>query len=318
MSQFRDLIARMAVDAEFARYARANPDAVSVQYGLTADERGKLRGLADAAAVGGPQALGARLSKSGIGTGGLINLIDPSDMGAGGHEISPLDSGGSGPHGAGSDGPDDGFGFEAGGGVFDGGDAGGSSGLSLPGGLAGGHSDPGVPLTLHGDGGGAGDGGGFGGTDQISIGPKPEDPSTGGFGGTDMVSMGPKHDDPSNPGGGADMVSMGPKHDDPSNPGGDPAGVVVQGGIIIQGGLTATGTGAPSDGGGDDDAGVIIQGGVVVQGGMTALGTGAPSDGGGDVAVADTGESAGIIIIDGRQGMGSGAASDGGEFAAGA
>ncbi|MBV1849941.1 hypothetical protein [Catellatospora tritici] len=76
MSQFRDLIARMAVDPEFARHARANPEAVAAQYGLTPDETEQLRGLADASAGAGPTALGARLSKSGIGTGGLAGLLE--------------------------------------------------------------------------------------------------------------------------------------------------------------------------------------------------------------------------------------------------
>src|SRR5688572_197634 len=65
MSNFRDLIARMAIDAEFARHARANPDAVARQYQLGHDEAEQLRGLADAAASAGPVALGARLSKMG-------------------------------------------------------------------------------------------------------------------------------------------------------------------------------------------------------------------------------------------------------------
>jgi len=73
MSNFRDLIARMAIDAEFARHTRANPDAVARQYRLSPDESEQLRGLADAAASAGPTALGARLSKM----GGLIssNLV---------------------------------------------------------------------------------------------------------------------------------------------------------------------------------------------------------------------------------------------------
>src|SRR5688572_6988996 len=65
MSNFRDLIARMAIDAEFARHARANPDAVARQYQLSQQESEQLRGLADAAASAGPTALGARLSKMG-------------------------------------------------------------------------------------------------------------------------------------------------------------------------------------------------------------------------------------------------------------
>src|SRR5688572_19483301 len=75
MSTFRDVVARMAVDAEFARHARANPDEVARHYGLTADEADRLRGLAVAEAGEGPAALGARLSKSGIGTGGLAGLL---------------------------------------------------------------------------------------------------------------------------------------------------------------------------------------------------------------------------------------------------
>jgi hypothetical protein len=75
MSQYRDLIARMAVDAEFAVHARAHPDEVAAQYGLTPDETQQLRGLADAAASAGPIALGARLSKSGISTGLLTGFV---------------------------------------------------------------------------------------------------------------------------------------------------------------------------------------------------------------------------------------------------
>jgi hypothetical protein len=88
MSNFRDLIARMAIDAEFARHARANPDAVARQYRLSPDESEQLRGLADAAASAGPTALGARLSKmGGLISSGLVGhfnaepinpgLIDP-------------------------------------------------------------------------------------------------------------------------------------------------------------------------------------------------------------------------------------------------
>jgi hypothetical protein len=75
MHTFRDVIARMAVDAEFARHARAHPDEVARSYGLTAEETQKLQGLADAGAGTGPAALGARLSKSGIGTGGVASLL---------------------------------------------------------------------------------------------------------------------------------------------------------------------------------------------------------------------------------------------------
>ena len=71
MSRFRDLVARMAVDPEFARYVRANPQDVARSYFLTPDEAEKLRGLTDAQTGTGPSALGARLSKSGI-TAGVV------------------------------------------------------------------------------------------------------------------------------------------------------------------------------------------------------------------------------------------------------
>lgn len=74
----------MAIDAEFARHARANPDAVARQYRLTPDESEQLRGLADAAASAGPTALGARLSKM----GGLIS----SGL-AGGFHAEPISPG---------------------------------------------------------------------------------------------------------------------------------------------------------------------------------------------------------------------------------
>ncbi|WP_203912492.1 hypothetical protein [Rhizocola hellebori] len=95
MSNFRDLIARMAIDAEFARHTRANPDAVARQYHLSHGESEQLRGLADAATSAGPTALGARLSKMGgittaalsgpFFTGpdtdhdGIVDLLDTDD-----------------------------------------------------------------------------------------------------------------------------------------------------------------------------------------------------------------------------------------------
>jgi hypothetical protein len=84
MSRFRDLVARMAIDGEFARHARSHPDDVARQYGLTAEEARKLRGLAQAQAGGGPMALGARLSKSGVGSGVIGTLAvespDPQQL----------------------------------------------------------------------------------------------------------------------------------------------------------------------------------------------------------------------------------------------
>jgi hypothetical protein len=84
MSNFRDLIARMAIDAEFARHARANPDAVARQYRLSPDESEKLRGLADAAASAGPTALGARLSKmGGLISSGLVGHLNAEPINPG-------------------------------------------------------------------------------------------------------------------------------------------------------------------------------------------------------------------------------------------
>lgn len=89
MSSFRDVIARMAVDAEFARYARANPDDVARSYNLTTAEASRLRELADAPAGTGPVALGARLSKSGIGSGGLASALAEALAEAGSEEEEP-------------------------------------------------------------------------------------------------------------------------------------------------------------------------------------------------------------------------------------
>src|SRR5690606_13144288 len=76
----------------------------------TAEEAAKLRSLADAGSGGGPMALGARLSKSGFGTGGLAAAADDALEGLDGleelqnesqpgppndEEVPPLDLGGS-------------------------------------------------------------------------------------------------------------------------------------------------------------------------------------------------------------------------------
>lgn len=75
MSRFPEVIERMAVDPEFAEHARNNPDDVSTEYGLTAEEAVQMLALTDGSAMDGPTALEARLSKSGIGTGGLAGLL---------------------------------------------------------------------------------------------------------------------------------------------------------------------------------------------------------------------------------------------------
>ncbi|MEV6522837.1 hypothetical protein AB0M43_12895 [Longispora sp. NPDC051575] len=74
MSLYRDLIARMAIDDEFAVHARTNPDEVARIYRLGVDETEKLRKLVDARTDAGPTALGARLSKTGFG-GASVSLI---------------------------------------------------------------------------------------------------------------------------------------------------------------------------------------------------------------------------------------------------
>ncbi len=51
MSRFRDLVARMARDPEFARYVRANPQDVARSYFLSPDEAEMMRRLIDAPTV---------------------------------------------------------------------------------------------------------------------------------------------------------------------------------------------------------------------------------------------------------------------------
>lgn len=78
----------MEIDPEFARHARANPDAVARQYRLGSEEAEQLRGLVDAAASAGPMALGARLSKmGGIISSSLISHFQATDP------ISPINPG---------------------------------------------------------------------------------------------------------------------------------------------------------------------------------------------------------------------------------
>lgn len=75
MSGIRDVIARMATDAAFAEHVRSHPEEVAQQYGLSAEELTKVRGLAATEPGTGPSALGPRLSKSGIGAGGMVSLL---------------------------------------------------------------------------------------------------------------------------------------------------------------------------------------------------------------------------------------------------
>ena len=75
MSGIRDVVARMAADAAFAEHVRSHPDEVAQQYGLSTDEIEKVLALADAESPAGPAPLGQRLSRSGIGAGGMLSLL---------------------------------------------------------------------------------------------------------------------------------------------------------------------------------------------------------------------------------------------------
>ncbi|MEV4411273.1 hypothetical protein [Catellatospora sp. NPDC049609] len=78
MSRFPEVIERMATDPEFAAHARAHPDEVMREYGLSPDEADQMAALTDATS-GGPSELDQRLSKSGIGSGGLAGLLAALD-----------------------------------------------------------------------------------------------------------------------------------------------------------------------------------------------------------------------------------------------
>ncbi|GHJ49107.1 hypothetical protein Cs7R123_64490 [Catellatospora sp. TT07R-123] len=78
MSRFPEVVERMATDPEFAAHARTSPDEVADEYGLSPDETAQMLTLTDATGAG-PTALDARLSKSGIGSGGLAGLLAAAD-----------------------------------------------------------------------------------------------------------------------------------------------------------------------------------------------------------------------------------------------
>ena len=65
----------MATDPEFAQNVRRDPGPAARHYGLTPEEATQLAALADAEESSGPAQLGARLSKSSIGSGGLSSLL---------------------------------------------------------------------------------------------------------------------------------------------------------------------------------------------------------------------------------------------------
>ncbi|GAA1656270.1 hypothetical protein ACFQY4_02455 [Catellatospora bangladeshensis] len=202
MSHFPDLVARMAADPDFARRVRADVAGTAAAYGLTPGETEQLRGLTDAAVGAGPTALNPRLSRSGIGTGGLAGLISPVEVPdldiPDHHDVPSGDGPGDGPGGAEEIGPkqDDPAPAPPQLDLFD------------PDGPTGPDDGPGtVP-------GGSGPGGGTpgGGADDptgpaLQIGPKQDDPSG------PALEIGPKQDDPSGP-----ALEIGPKQDDPSGP----------------------------------------------------------------------------------------------------
>ncbi|WP_026211873.1 hypothetical protein [Longispora albida] len=89
MSLYRDLISRMAIDDEFAVHARTNPDEVARIYRLTPEETEKFRRLTEARPGTGPTALGARLSKSGLGGGALGAVFWGGDNPLAGVPVQP-------------------------------------------------------------------------------------------------------------------------------------------------------------------------------------------------------------------------------------
>ena len=75
MSGIRDVVAQDGGRPCLAQYVRSSPDEVAQQYGLGADETEKVLGLAEAESSAGPALLGPRLSRSGVGAGGVLSLL---------------------------------------------------------------------------------------------------------------------------------------------------------------------------------------------------------------------------------------------------
>src|SRR5215813_10093862 len=65
----RDIVARMATDSQYAEYVHSHVDTVAAEHDLSADEVSRLRSLTPSGKTTAPVVLGARLSKSGIGSG---------------------------------------------------------------------------------------------------------------------------------------------------------------------------------------------------------------------------------------------------------
>lgn len=79
----RDALVRMATDPEFAERVRTQPDVVAGECGLSAADLAALAALGEGSAAAGPDALGERLSKSAIFSGGVISSLFS------GHQAAP-------------------------------------------------------------------------------------------------------------------------------------------------------------------------------------------------------------------------------------
>jgi hypothetical protein len=66
-AKYREIVARMAIDTEFAQSVMADPDGFAATNGLSADEAGRLRAVRVEAGTAAPSRLGTRLSKTGFG-----------------------------------------------------------------------------------------------------------------------------------------------------------------------------------------------------------------------------------------------------------
>lgn len=73
-----DLLARIAVDADFAAFARLHPEQVAQQYGLDSAAVAMLQSVdhaGDAGSGEGPGVLGERLSRSPLFFGGALSSL---------------------------------------------------------------------------------------------------------------------------------------------------------------------------------------------------------------------------------------------------
>jgi hypothetical protein len=66
-AKYREIVARMATDAEFARSVMTDPEHYADANGLSQDEAGRLRAVRVEAGTAAPSRLAMRLSKTGFG-----------------------------------------------------------------------------------------------------------------------------------------------------------------------------------------------------------------------------------------------------------